>query len=165
MSVTVSDHRSPEESDLDPDDLCDILNAVQRGLNLPAGGIEVSIVDDATITELNQAYRQKCNPTNVLSFPQYNWIEPGVCLDDIVNPGTDSPPILWGEVFLSIDTIHREMDAGDTDIVSQAIRIAIHGMLHLFGYDHQTDDQYAEMHRMEQLGFDFATRWLEQKEK
>jgi len=169
MSVTVSDHRSLEhadqqETDIDPDDLCDILNAVHQALDLPAGDIEFNLVDDATIAGLNREYRGNNAPTNVLSFPHYNWVDPGTCMDDLPEPGPDSPPVLWGEIFVSPDTIRRQMSPDTDSFLLETVRIGIHGMLHLFGYDHETDEQYSVMLPMEQLGFDFAIRWLEQKE-
>ncbi|MBN1296161.1 rRNA maturation RNase YbeY [bacterium] len=161
MSVTVGDHRSLDDAEIEPDSISHILNAVYRDLELPAGDVDVSLVDDDTIAGLNRDYRGKHSPTNVLSFPHYNWIEPRLMLDSIPIPNEDSPPVLWGEVFVSIETIRRESSASGRPLIIEIVKMCIHGLLHLFGYDHDTDDQYNRMSAAEQIGLDSAVQWME----
>lgn len=94
---------------------------------------EVSLVltDDLQMKGLNAQYRNKDKPTNVLSFPG---LMPKMCLGDIV---------------LSFETIQNEaIDQGKTfdDHVSH---LFVHGMLHLMGYDHETEEDRLEMESKE----------------
>jgi len=91
-------------------------------------GAEVSItlVDDDTMHRLNREYRGIDRPTNVLSF------ELG---DDM----------LLGDIYISLDTVAREAAAAGISVAEHTAHMVVHGMLHLQGYDHITDEQAAVM--------------------
>ncbi|WP_310618396.1 rRNA maturation RNase YbeY [Flexibacterium corallicola] len=95
---------------------------------------EVSLVfsDDAQVQELNRMWRNKDKPTNVLSFPG----------DD-----KEEPPYgpLLGDIILARETVERE--SGDLGIPfdHHLAHLIVHGTLHLFGYDHQDDEEAEEM--------------------
>lgn len=163
MSVTVGDHRSPGGTDHEPDSISDLLQCVIDELQLPPGDIEVTLVDDAQIAVLNREYRQKNSPTNVLSFPHYQWDSPGVCQLPLATLEQVDRPVLWGEIIVSCETVKRDAENTATVYFEELIRMCIHGLLHLFGYDHQTDDQFEEMEAIEKKGMEFALRRLEQK--
>ncbi|MCB1490709.1 MAG: rRNA maturation RNase YbeY [Rhodobiaceae bacterium] len=101
---------------------------------------EVSVVltDDAAVQRLNADYRGKDSPTNVLSFPQ----DPGA---GAVPPGM---PLPLGDIVISRPTVVREADEQGLAFDDHLAHLAIHGFLHLLGYDHLTDE---EAHRMEAL--------------
>ena len=94
---------------------------------------EVSLVmtDDAAIQRLNRDYRAKDRPTNVLSFPVVN------------------APGLLGDIVLGRETIIREAEGGDKPLKDHLTHLIIHGLLHLLGFDHETDDQAAVMEDLE----------------
>lgn len=101
-------------------------------------GAEVSVVfaDDARVRELNRDWRSKDAPTNVLSFP---------------GGDEDEPPFgpLLGDIILARETVAREAEEMDIDFDAHVTHLVAHGFLHLFGYDHQMEDEAEEMEGLE----------------
>ena len=105
-----------------------------RGLR----GVELSValVDDEAIRELNRVYRSKDKPTDVLAFPM---------TDHAADAGASDPSGLLGDVILSIDTARRQAQAQKRPLLDELTMLLAHGLLHLLGYDHQTDKEEREM--------------------
>jgi len=80
--------------------------------------ISVLITDDETIRELNREYRDKDEPTDVLSFPM------------------DEDNIL-GDIIISLDTAKVMAERYDLSLDNEIAFLFIHGVLHLLGYDHE----------------------------
>ena len=101
--------------------------------------VEVSIVlaDDDTVHALNRQYRGIDKPTNVLSFPIEEWEEGG------------GQPVLIGDVVLGFETVKREAELADKPLGHHVSHLIVHGILHLLGYDHETDSDAAEMEPLE----------------
>jgi probable rRNA maturation factor len=99
----------------------------------------ITLIDNARQRELNQRYRGKHAPTNVLAFPAWD-------------PSTRVPcgaPLLLGDVVLAFETVEREAaDQGKT-FVDHVRHLVVHGILHLLGWDHQNEDATAEMEALE----------------
>ncbi|MBQ8255426.1 MAG: apolipoprotein N-acyltransferase [Alphaproteobacteria bacterium] len=95
---------------------------------------EVSIIltDDKEIHAINREYRGVDKPTNVLSF------ELG---DDI----------LLGDIYISLDTVVREAAAANISVEDHVAHMVVHGVLHLLGYDHITDDE-AQIMEFKEVG-------------
>lgn len=108
------------------------------GLAYPEGA-ELSILctDDAGIHEINRQWRGFDKPTNVLSFPG----------EDIA-PGEAAGPML-GDIVLSLDTIAREATLEGKPFDHHLTHMIVHGLLHLFGYDHMNDDEAGVMEGLE----------------
>ncbi|MEO7717905.1 MAG: rRNA maturation RNase YbeY [Capsulimonas sp.] len=89
---------------------------------------EISIVlcDDDFIQELNRTHRDKNKPTDVLSFPQD---------DDIV----------LGDIVISLPTAERQARAAGWAMEDEVVLLAVHGVLHLLGYDDETASEAARM--------------------
>jgi probable rRNA maturation factor len=104
-------------------------------LECPDGELSISIADDSQIAELNKAYFGKLGPTNVIAFPMQ-----GGGVDNI-------NPCLLGDVVISIETTDRESKIGGMTTDERFNELLIHGILHLFGFDHEGPDEEAE--RME----------------
>lgn len=102
-------------------------------------GVELSLVftDDAAIRSLNAEWRDKDKPTNVLSFPAFP-----------VEPGDPLPPML-GDIVLAYETVAREAAEEDKPFENHLTHLIIHGLLHLLGYDHETDEEAEEMEALE----------------
>ncbi len=100
------------------------------------GEVCVVLTDDAAIQELNRTWRGLDKPTNVLSFPALNL------------GGNADPPTL-GDVVIAYDTTEREALAEGKPFLHHLSHLAVHGFLHLLGYDHQEDGQAEEMERRE----------------
>ena len=96
---------------------------------------ELSIVlcDDAFIRPLNRDYREKDSPTDVLSFAQR---EGAVAFED--------DPVL-GDVIISVETAARQAAERGITLLQELRVLLCHGLLHLLGYDHLTEDERAEM--------------------
>jgi probable rRNA maturation factor len=93
------------------------------------GSVVIAVVTDRRIRELNRQYRQKNVPTDVLSFPAD---EPGQLGDIVIAQGVARRQASFARHSLSIE-----------------FRVlALHGLLHLLGYDHERDN--GEMRRLEQ---------------
>lgn len=99
-----------------------------------AGEITVRVVGMTEGATLNQAYRHRPGPTNVLSFP----VE--------VSPPTDVP--LLGDVVICAPLVNREAREQHKTPVAHWAHLTVHGTLHLLGYDHQ---EPVEAERMEGL--------------
>jgi probable rRNA maturation factor len=106
-----------------------------------AAGVDIAILftDDAAIAELNAAWRGKSGPTDVLSFPA---MEPG-------EPWPDAGPVLLGDIVLALETCRRDASALDRSLGDHMAHLIVHGLLHLFHYDHQSADAAAEMEALE----------------
>jgi len=117
------------------------LFAVASGVKVPSGKPEVTIfmTDDLHIWEVNKEYRGVDKPTNVLSFP---------AIEEDIN-FTDDMPYLAGDVFLSLDTTLQEAMTEGKTLANHTAHLLIHSCLHLLGFDHETDEQAAEMEPLE----------------
>jgi probable rRNA maturation factor len=112
--------------------------------------IDVSFVGDDEIAELNSSYRGKPRPTDVLSFSQREDDElvPGMAgarmagLDiaglDHDGGGAGSSPVMLGDIVISIETAQRQAWELKHDLLTEVTFLAVHGALHLCGYDHGT---------------------------
>lgn len=98
-----------------------------RALQLEGAELSVLLCDDATIHELNRDYRGKDRPTDVLAFAMRE------------GEGGGLHPDVLGDVVISIDTARRQAREHGVTIVAEATFLLAHGLLHLLGYDHQTE--------------------------
>ena len=102
-------------------------------LSTTGGEVSILLADDETIRALNRDWRGIDKPTNVLSFRA---------------AGTAAAPLL-GDIAISYETLAKECDGERKDFLHHLAHLAVHGFLHLIGYDHQTDAQADEMEGLE----------------
>lgn len=108
------------------------LQAVRRRLDAARpGAAAVLFADDALVHDLNLRFRGKDKPTNVLSFPA---------------PETEAYP---GDIALAYETCAREAAEKDVALADHAAHLAVHGLLHLNGFDHQDEDAAQVMESLE----------------
>ena len=93
------------------------------------GAVTVAIVANTRVRELNRRYRGKDAPTDVLSFP------------------ADEPGEL-GDVVIALGVARRQAVQAGHSLVTEFRVLALHGLLHLLGYDHERDG--GQMRRLEQ---------------
>ncbi len=98
--------------------------------------LTVRIVDETEGLELNQTYRQRDYPTNVLSFP--------------FDAPVELPVRLLGDLVVCAPVIEREAVAQKKPLTAHWAHMIVHGTLHLLGYDHIEDDEAVVMERLEQ---------------
>jgi probable rRNA maturation factor len=105
---------------------------------------EASIVlsNDARIKSLNAAWRGKDEATNVLAFPATDVPQAGAA-------GRSQPPLIIGDVIIAFETAVAEARVEGKDLADHLSHLVVHGMLHLLGYDHETDDEADEMESLE----------------
>lgn len=117
------------------------------GLSDMAFEVTVLACDDARITALNTDFRDKPQPTNVLSWPS---AERGATKDgdtpDALN-FADTPEL--GDIAIAYDTCAREAQAAGKPIADHVTHLLVHGVLHLLGYDHMRDLDATLMERRE----------------
>jgi len=89
----------------------------------------VAFVSDKKIRELNRRFRNIDKPTDVLSFPSD-------CGDDDL-----------GDIAISVETAARQAKQNGLTLEGEIAQLMLHGLLHLSGYDHETDN--GEMNRLE----------------
>jgi probable rRNA maturation factor len=122
-----------------------ILRAVEVAAEIAdteTGDAELAIMltDDAGIRTLNANWRGIDKPTNVLSFPALQPTGPSL-------PG--DPPRMLGDIAIAYETTRREADDEGKAFDHHLSHLAIHGFLHLIGYDHETDEEAGEMESLE----------------
>jgi probable rRNA maturation factor len=114
-----------------------VRRAAQSALKqeLPRGrsGLALLLTNDAEMRRLNGDWRGKRKPTNVLSFPA----------EDAVDPA--SPPPYLGDVALGLEICVAEAKAQKKPLADHVAHLVVHGTLHLLGYDHESDEQAAAM--------------------
>lgn len=100
--------------------------------------ISVKLTDNDEVQALNAAYRDKDRPTNVLAFPMVQTD----MLAALTN--SDDGEILLGDIVLAHGVCTEDAETRGISIVNHATHLIVHGMLHLLGYDHETDEALAE---------------------
>ena len=117
------------------DELADKLRRIAESLQETISPVDVIIVDDRYIQKINREFRGLDRPTDVISFSYLGDVEP--------NAADDSPV---GEVYISHETLEREASSQGLDVRHLFLRIGVHGLLHVLGYDHHSD---SDLRRME----------------
>ncbi len=103
--------------------------------------VNIKLTNDQEVQILNRDFRGKDKPTNVLSFP-------GMSDDDLDILPEDAPYHL-GDIALAFETIQHEANTQDKSFQNHVIHLTVHGLLHLLGFDHETDDEATEMETLE----------------
>ncbi len=124
--------------------------AVLAYFQMPDAGYEISIMgcDDARITALNQGFREKDSPTNVLSWPAEDRSTAGK-RPEIPASDPHGPPTELGDIAISYETCKREATAAGKRMEHHVTHLIVHGVLHLLGYDHIIDKDAAIMEAIE----------------
>lgn len=99
------------------------------------GEVVVRVVDEAESASLNQRYRGKSGPTNVLSFPFE--APPGV------------PTAMLGDLVICAPVVEREARGQHKPVRAHWAHMVVHGTLHLLGYEHQKPEETKQMESLE----------------
>jgi probable rRNA maturation factor len=102
--------------------------------------LAVMLTDDAGIRTLNQNWRGIDKPTNVLSFP---------ALQPPAGREFDDAPRMLGDIAIAYETTRREADDEQKPFDHHLSHLAVHGFLHLVGYDHENDSDAETMEALE----------------
>lgn len=107
--------------------------------------LSVLLCDDELIAELNEQYRGKPTPTDVLSFPLEG--EPIAAEGGPAPTAPEAGAMMLGDVVISIPTASRQAPKGRGGLRQEVTRLLAHGVLHLIGWDHQTEETLQDMER------------------
>jgi probable rRNA maturation factor len=102
----------------------------------------IALSSDAHVASLNATFRGKDKPTNVLSFPAN-------AASVTISPSAAGEPIFIGDVILALETITTEAAELAIPLSHHLQHLTIHGLLHLMGYDHETEPDAVEMETLE----------------
>ncbi len=108
--------------------------AVAAELKLAGQSACIALSSDEEVAKLNAAYRGKAAPTNVLSFPA---------------PASAAESRFLGDIGLAAETVAREAREQDIPLVDHLQHLVVHGLLHLQGWDHQTEAEAQAMEALE----------------
>ncbi len=98
--------------------------------------ISLLLTTDREVQALNRDYRDKDQPTDVLSF---------AALEVDAPPLPPGEPLPLGDIIISIDTAQRQADSQGHSLSTELQWLASHGLLHLLGWDHPDDESLARM--------------------
>jgi probable rRNA maturation factor len=107
------------------------INTAADEISSPDGEVAVVLTDDTAIRKLNKQWRRIDKATNVLSFPS-----------------SKGAPML-GDIVIAYETLARESRDEGKEFSHHLSHLAVHGFLHLMGYDHQTDSDAETMEELE----------------
>ena len=105
---------------------------LRPALRLGRRDFNVCLVDDAAIRRMNRKFRGQARPTDVLSFP---WREASLRSRKV-----DEMRNFLGDIAISVDTAQRNARAEGHSLRSEFRWLILHGVLHLLGYNHETDE-------------------------
>lgn len=129
----------------EPDAGAIVLRAIDAAAGQAASGngpceLAVMLTDDAGIRTLNANWRGIDKPTNVLSFPALQPTGPRLDGD---------PPRMLGDIAIAYETVRREADDESKSFSDHLSHLAVHGFLHLVGFDHENDRDAEVMEQLE----------------
>ena len=109
--------------------------------NLPSEvQIGVTFVDNEGIREINREYRDKDTATDVLSFPMYE-------ADEEID---DFELVLLGDIVISLERAEEQRVEYGHPLSREVLYLFCHGLLHLCGYDHETEEEKSQMREREE---------------
>ena len=109
--------------------------------------VGVTIVGDDEILELNREYREKDKVTDVLSFPQFE--DAAEIAEDIARD-SDGATTLIGDVVICYDQVLRQAEEYGTGKTREMLYLFVHSLMHLFGYDHENEEEKRVMREHEE---------------
>jgi probable rRNA maturation factor len=122
MEILIEDRQ--DRLRIDHDKVEKKAKSILNALGSPDGELSILIVSDQEIADLNKTYLDRSGPTNVMAFPMQE------------GPFGDITPRLLGDVVISLDTAAREAQQAGMTTESRFDQLLVHGILHLFGFDH-----------------------------
>lgn len=134
----------------------EFLRRVQDAMDLRDAEVTICLVSDAEIARMNESFRKKKGPTDVLSFPAAEngnegkkiFEAGGKKAKDSGNRKSQDGEKYLGDIAIAPETAKRYAEKNGRKLTEELRVLILHGVLHLLGYDHETDR--GEMNRIEQ---------------
>lgn len=136
-------------------DIYRALKKIGELYNLTDAEVSIILTNDAQIHEINKNYRHVDRPTDVISFALQESVEPLIAGGPAIN--------ILGDIIISVDRAKEQASIYGHSLRRELVFLAVHGMLHLLGYDHQEENDRLEMEEeqreiMEMLGISRETK-------
>ena len=103
------------------------------GMDFKNLSFDILFTDDIKIQKINREDREKDTPTDVITFALFADDDFKMVLDEEIN---------LGEIIISVDTAKKQAGNNPLGIKNEILTLICHGILHLFGFDHQTEEDY-----------------------
>lgn len=104
-----------------------------------AGDVSLIFISDQEIKKLNNYWRKKDQATDVLSFSYLD--------NDFPAPKKNT----LGEIFISVNTAKKQAKEKNHDLQTEIEILFVHGVMHILGHTHDTDENYQKMHKLETM--------------
>ena len=145
MQVEVEDNHG--SSDVEPESLRRWAEQALLAEGYPTNSeLSITIVTEEEMARLNAEAMGRNGPTDVLSFP-LDEMQPGLPPPFVI----EGPPHLLGDIVIAPDYIRRQAAELDVPFRDEVALMTTHGVLHLLGYDHQTDQEAEAMEHRERI--------------
>jgi probable rRNA maturation factor len=145
--------------------LASAIAAALRHAGLGRAALSVVLTDDATVRHLNRAYRGVDAPTDVLSFAAQDEGEGPGEPQDLPAELADLLDAQLGDVIVALPYAARQAERFGNSFDAELRLLAVHGVLHLLGYDHATPEEEAEMWALqEEILASFGDRGLSHRD-
>jgi len=136
---------------VDVEVLREFFNSIKTIEEVKGRGFSVALVSDRRMTELNKFFRGKHTTTDVLSFPH----EPDEFRSEPGAVATGFPVAFLGDIAISTEQAQKQAEENGLTLEGEIKQLILHGVLHLCGYDHETDEgemNARELELREELG-------------
>ncbi|WP_339146933.1 MULTISPECIES: rRNA maturation RNase YbeY [unclassified Sutcliffiella] len=115
-------------------DIKDLLTFAAEKESIQTGELSVTFVDNEKIQEINREYREKDRPTDVISFAMEEMGD-----GEIEIHYDDEAPRMLGDIIISIEKAEEQAKEYGHSVKRELGFLALHGLLHLLGYDHENE--------------------------
>ncbi len=116
--------------------------------------LNVTFTDDETIKDVNSQFRNLDKSTDVLSFPALEFKTPGdfslISDDDPACFDVETGELILGDIMISLEHAHKQALEYGHSYKREISFLITHSLLHLSGFDHETDDERAEMEALQE---------------
>lgn len=115
--------------------------------------VSVIFVDNDQIRDINREYRNIDSSTDVLSFPMLEYDEgrcPGDVINDALDIDIDTGELVLGDIAISLERAYEQSIDYGHSFKREVAYLTVHGMMHLFGYDHEEDEDKRIMREREE---------------
>lgn len=136
-------------SHVDSGVIIEAVAAALRQHGVEVASVAVLITDDATIRAFSRQYRGIDAATDVLSFPQQSDINSDSALSDLPDDLAKELRRHLGDLVIAFPYMQRQASRYQSTVLSELRLLAVHGTLHLLGYDHATEEERATMWSMQ----------------
>lgn len=129
---------------IDQKDIASKLQKMLDALNYSDFDLSLWFTTNKTIQFYNKNYRQKDKPTDILSFPYHDYLKAG----DRIKAKSEEEKNL-GDLIISLEYLDKDAPNWNQTFLERLDILLAHGIAHLLNYDHQTEEEYEQMQKVE----------------